>query len=143
VLEEIVFVCSSSTSPGQEFTSSGIYICVMFTKGNQPGKPSKFLMKFHNDPNSAISPNGRNIYPTTVLTDEGNLTASFPLNREENYAKNSNHFMLLAPLSGRRFSLYQSSAGFVSLGDGKGDYAQSFHVEDHSTHSSFVQWKHS
>jgi len=109
---------SASTANGTEFTVSGVVILVTLTSNNADSKglASSFILTFIHEKNDLFLIPGRILQPSTFVTGEGRVVASFPEKNQESYENNADHFMLISRPSERDFELTQT---FLDIEEGK------------------------
>jgi len=133
---------SSSTANRTEFTVSGVVILVTLTTNNTDGKglASSFILRFLHRKNDKVLIPGRVLYPSTFVTGEGRVVASFPENSAANYPNsaanypnNADHFMLISRQSGGDFSLTRTFGHFEQAKD----YFRAYYIVNDAEKTGF------
>jgi len=106
------------------------------TTNNTDGKglASSFILRFLHKRNDKVLIPGRVLYPSTFVTGEGRVVASFPENNAANYSNNADHFMIISRPSGRDFNLTETFQDIES----EKDYIRRFYIADDAEKTGFA-----
>jgi len=129
---------SSSTANGTEFTVSGVVILVTLTTNTMDGKgvASSFILRFLHRRNDKVLIPGRVLYPSTFVTGEGRVVASFLENNAANYSNKADHFMIISRPSGLDFNL---TLTFLDIENRK-DYFRRYSIADDAEKTWFTNF---